>query len=138
MSPLQTKPVNKCSYSNSLCYTKPNHFTHVLFSQCSSCLKQYQTRPNVPPCRLCKSNDSINMFYVAIPNQIILHTCYSSHCNSMWKCQTKPHNLQQYMVPWYKWHLLKLSDTHQCLLVRWFQSINYSGHCLALLLIDCC
>ena len=36
----------------------------------------------VPPCRLCKLNDSINMFYVATPNQIFLHMCYSSHCNS--------------------------------------------------------
>ena len=53
----------------------------------------------VAPCRLCKLDYSINMFCVAIPNQINLHTCYSSHCNSMWKCQTKPHNLQKYTVP---------------------------------------
>ena len=32
----QTKPVNKGSDSNSVCYTKPNHFTHVLFSRYSS------------------------------------------------------------------------------------------------------
>ena len=83
------------------CYS--SHSNQIILHTCyfhsvAPCLKQCQTKPNVPPCRLCKLNDSINMFYVAIPNQIILHTCYSSHCNSMWKCQTKPHKLQKYMA----------------------------------------
>ena len=46
-------------------------------------LKQCQIKPNIPPCRLCKFNDSINILYMTIPNQIILHTCYSSHCNQI-------------------------------------------------------
>ena len=82
MSPLQS--VNKGSDTNSVCYIKPNHFTHVLFSQCSSVSQAMSNKTkstNVPPCRLCILNDSINMFYVAIPNQIILHMCFSSHSN---------------------------------------------------------
>ena len=80
----KTKSVKKGSDSNSVCYIKPNHFTHVLFSQCSSVSQAMSNKTkstNVPPCRLCILNDSINMFYVAIPNQIILHMCFSSHSN---------------------------------------------------------
>ena len=53
------------------------------FHSIAPCLKQSQTKPNVPPCRLCKLNDSIDIFYVAIPNQIILQTSYSLHCNQI-------------------------------------------------------
>ena len=68
----------------SLCVIPNQIILHTCnFYSVAPCLKRCQTKPNVPPCRLCKLNDSINMFYVSIPNQIILYTCYSSHSNQI-------------------------------------------------------
>ena len=60
----------------------------------------------VPPCRLCKLNLSINIFFVAIPNQMILHTCYSSHYNSMSSLQ----------ITWFNTSVLRAAMPNQIIL----------------------